>query len=267
MSDDHRHGSDASVVVSNRLRGKTSPKILARSRTAVKTAAKPKKRAHSEMLETVEQESRCSLGPDAWSSRNSERMPLLERLFGWRRWMWRAWLHFRRSVQHAPLDQGLQIDVVGNMVQNHDRQGFDSAEVCGDDIETMKSALQSMNEISMSSSFSGVDAPCTAFLMLGLGLCEELSMSAEHIPRPRNAFAIEWAHHAQQELMGHPRNPGCVFSDITQFWNTSIAIRIAQLLQCEDAVDSVLLPLMKQRKATTRTGWCLVHNRKCEAGI
>lgn len=268
MLDEHRHGSDSSVVVSNRLRAKTSPKILARSRTAVKTASKPKKRAHSDMLETVEPES-CNLGPDVWLRRNSERMPLLDRLFSWRRWMWRAWLHFRRSVQHAPLDEGLQMQVVGEMVQSHGCQRFSVSEttaVSDNDIESMTAALQSMNEISMSSSFSGVDAPCTSFLMLGLGLCEELSMSAEHIPRPRNAFAIEWTHHAQQELKAHPHSPGCVFGDITQFWNTSTAIRMSQLLECEDAVNNVLLPLMKQRQATTRTGWCLVHNRKCEVG-
>ena len=227
---------------------------------------------HSETLGTVEPEPEsCNLGLDTWSSRNSERMPFLERLFGWRRRMWRAWLQFRGSVQHAPLDEGLQMQVVTEMVRDHSCSFSENAyaettAVSDGAHASLTSALQSMNEMSMSSSFSGVDAPCTAFLLLGLGLCEELSLSAEHIPRPRNAFAIEWAHHAQQELMAHPHRAECVFGNIRQFWHPSVAIRIAGLLECDDAVERVLLPLMKQRQATIRKGWCFMHNQMCEVG-
>ena len=278
-----------------RVRGKTSPKALPVP-TAAKSVPRPPKPQGTVGAEpsssvasfAVEQgaSSRAAVpqreeegqppvsdgaGTEVSEAEVDERKSLLHRLFGWRRDVWRRLWQFRASVQHARRDQQCQMSAVRQIVLDSKRRRLDEGHApagsssSGDDAAAAREALQALEEISLSTSFSGVDAPCTAFLCMGLGLCEELSLGPEHIPRPRNAYAIEWLQSSQEELAAHPHPPDCIFSDIAEFWNSSIKLRIGNLLAVPEAVDGVLLPLMKAGKATTRKAFCLRHQQMCEA--
>ena len=124
--------------------------------------------------------------------------------------------------------------------------------------------LQTLNEITMSTSFSGIDSPATAFLSLGAGLCAELKLSPEHVPRPRNAFAVEWAGAAQQELLHHPHAAEHVFSDIAEFWQPALRTRMDAIF-AGGQQDQILLPLIKNGTAVMTCAWCVRHQKLCKA--
>ena len=121
-----------------------------------------------------------------------------------------------------------------------------------------------LNATTMSTAFSGIDTPGTAFLMLQHAVGCELGISPDDIERPRNYFAIEWLGSSQQELLVHPHAAEHVFADISSFWNPAVADKLEGIL-AENLVDSVLLPLIQKVKATGNTAYCLKHGCECEA--
>ena len=121
-----------------------------------------------------------------------------------------------------------------------------------------------LNATTMSTAFSGIDTPGTAFLMLQHAVGSELGISPDDIESPRNFFAIEWLGNSQQELLVHPHAAEHVFTDISSFWNPAVADKLEGIL-AENLVDKVLLPLIQKGKATGNTAYCLKHGCECEA--
>eukprot|EP00439_Symbiodinium_sp_Y106_P019951 s1554_g2.t1 len=115
-----------------------------------------------------------------------------------------------------------------------------------------------LNATTMSTAFSGIDTPGTAFLMLQHAVGSELGISPDDIESPRNFFAIEWLGNSQQELLVHPHAAEHVFTDISSFWNPAVADKLEGIL-AENLVDKVLLPLIQKGKATGNTAYCLKH--------
>ena len=117
----------------------------------------------------------------------------------------------------------------------------------------------------MSTAFSGIDTPATAFLMVSEAVAEGLEMKYEEMPRPRNHYAIEWLGASQNELAAHPHEPDHIFADISDFWHPSVRSRLNDILD-NHMVESVLMPLIHKGKATVTRAWCVKHQRICEAG-
>ena len=123
--------------------------------------------------------------------------------------------------------------------------------------------LQQMRATSMSTEFSGIDTPATAFIMLGTAICKQLGMDSSHVPTPANVYAVEWSAQAREELLHHPHCPQHVFGDINEFWRPHVASQLDALISNEHATDQVLLPLMRRGEATVRTAWCFKHGKMC----
>ena len=130
--------------------------------------------------------------------------------------------------------------------------------------DSLKGLYKKMSETSLSTAFSGIDTPATAFLQLGLALCHELKMESSSAPLPRNHYAVEWSTACQQELLEHPHSPDHLFTDISDFWHASIKAKV-QALEGSSRLQDVLVPLVKAGKATMNAAWCAKHGRICQA--
>ena len=236
-----------------RFRVKMSPS--ARPSTAVKTAAKPKTRpaeaSQPQQRDPMREESSEPAlvseeqpeQPPVWG--DAERWVMLKLLFSWPQRVWRTYHCFCQRVQHArgrdsnyaAVVQAVQafsragcqaLSTVSSMLGPS--QGTQASTHAADDNDDMASwgaaMLKNLEEVTMSSSFSGVDTPATAFLSLGAGLCQELGLSADHVPRPRNEYAVEWLKASQQELLAHPHGPEHVFGDISEFWKPQLRSKL-----------------------------------------
>ena len=230
-----------------RLRQKTSPKAAKRG-TAVKSRAKP-------------QASR----DDSWTPDN--RLQMLKLLFAWPLYVWKVFFDFKRRVQHTYANDGEYKKAAAETAAANKRRklnGIDADASDTDDSDLGRRMLETMGEISMSSSFSGIDTPSTAFLSLGAGLCEYLGLPMEHIPRPRNAFGVEWLSASQNELLEHPHGPEHVFTDIAEFWQPTVAARLPAIME-SGQTDAILAPLIRQGKAVKREAFCVRHQKLCQA--
>ena len=215
--------------------------------------------------------------PVRWDSQM--RRTALKLLFNWPVRVWQLCLQFRKSVKdaygrdraHVEAAAAVQadgkrrkvcLDADADSSRAHvEPDGQDDAEWTASEGHRMLGAL---SEMDMSTSFSGIDAPATAFLNLGIGLCKLLDVSLEHIPRPRNLFAVEWTHPCQQELSCHPHQPEHIFDDISEFFVPQINARLDALI-AQNKVQSVLVPLVMKGGATTTSAYCLRHKKTCQA--
>ena len=151
----------------------------------------------------------------------------------------------RGRVQDTQRHDQFRAAAVATLKDNKRRKACSGTEITEDFGMQM---LQTMSEVTMSTSFSGIDSPATAFLTLGAGLCAELKLSPEHVPRPRNLFAIEWAPAGQQELLHHPHGPEHVFANIAEFWQPAVRTRMDTIF-ASGQQDRILLPLIKNGTA------------------
>ena len=129
----------------------------------------------------------------------------------------------------------------------------------------LQGMLGVLSEFTMGTSFSGIDAPTTAFLSLGLGLCQSLDLSMDHLPRPRSTFAVEWQASCQQELLRHPHAAEHVFGDINDFFRPTLGAKLDSIV-AEGKIDSVLWPLIKSGDAMRKEAFCVKHQKMCQAG-
>lgn len=139
-------------------------------------------------------------------------------------------------------------------------------------IPYMKHLCSLMESVTISTSFSGIDAPCTAMGMLQLGTLkcihgEELGKVLEHNDpmrhwRCHNLWACEWDNSAQGELLRHPACPKCLFSDISLFWLHSVQTKIPSLLENRKTI-SVLMEQCRSQTGVKLDAYCQVHQRNC----
>ena len=122
-----------------------------------------------------------------------------------------------------------------------------------------------LSSLSMSTSFSGIDAPATALAMLSGGIVASTGevVTAASLPKVRNTWAVEWASCAQEELLRHPFGPRCVFSDICDFWFSSVSDKLDTLSRERRCVE-VLKTLMTSTVCTKRSGYCLRCEKICQ---
>ena len=256
---------------SRRLRVKTPPKSF--RATAVKSAARPAAPAPASSAEAS-----VTATVSDWSEAHQANAVKL--LFSWPRRMWDAFVQFRRSVKDAAGRDQAHFEAAGAVVRANKRQrtqwssdgvcettlaGSEAEEDKGERAEILEGMLGVMSEFTMSTSFSGIDAPATAFLSLGLGLCQSLDLSVDHLPRPRCPFAVEWQPSCQHELLRHPHAAEHVFGDICDFFRPTIRAKL-ETIEAEGKIETILWPLIKSGNAMRQEAFCVKHQKMCQAG-
>ena len=121
-----------------------------------------------------------------------------------------------------------------------------------------------LNSLSISTSFSGVDAPSTALGMLSAGVLQQLgeTVTPDAMPKTKNVWAVEWVASAQQELLHHPFGPDCVYGDINSFWLRSIAEK-AESICSQRRTMAMLKEHVMSTTCTGRTAYCSACQRQC----
>ena len=135
--------------------------------------------------------------------------------------------------------------------------------------EYLQSLQKIMSSTSISTSFSGIDTPATALMMLSAGLFDELGVDSSELDTqlvlkhtPRNLWACEWFSRSQSELLRHPHQPDHIFSDINTFWLKSIGNRIKALVD-HQLIDTVLKKLILTTSTVKTTGYCIRCQKEC----
>ena len=130
-------------------------------------------------------------------------------------------------------------------------------------IDHLQKTVQSM---SFSTSFSGIDTPSTALAMMAVGIGQELHSPvstdtlSKHIAD--NKWAIEWYSKSQDELLRLSHGPKHVFRDISEFWMDGIGQRIGTLIE-QGAIDSVLTKLICGPRTVKSHAFCLRCQKQC----
>ena len=152
---------------------------------------------------------------------------------------------FRRLSQNKVLcNDNLQ----GLLPDAHDYVYADTsaehiAQVLGTDVGTALSLMGLFKKVelaSMSTSYSGIDAPGVSVMSIIAYAQQELDLTVNH---PDHVFAIEWNHHCQQELLEHPACPSCLFGDLEEFLCPLLRGQLPELLRSQK-LQSVLEPVI-----------------------
>ena len=125
--------------------------------------------------------------------------------------------------------------------------------------DTLQSAVELLDETTISTAFSGIDAPGTGLEMAILELSHRVGRS---IPPPKHLQAIEWFTESQYELMIHPNAPSCIFNDISEFLVKGVRPLARQLRG--PATAQVLGPVIKTGRAIAPSAYCIRHKCMCE---
>lgn len=131
-----------------------------------------------------------------------------------------------------------------------------------DSEELLNRLADSMEDTTISTSFSGVGSPEVASNMLHAALRQRLPHRS--IRRPRVLSQVEWDKDAQAELMilGEADN-ACLFGDIASFFRDDIKEDIGALKSNPAHALEVMAPVIASGNAMTRFAPCLRHGRMC----
>lgn len=109
------------------------------------------------------------------------------------------------------------------------------------ELDSLAALVERMSISSVSTAYSGIDSPMTAWLQLLAALESEFNLD---IGRPKHLFSIEWNEHCQTELRAHPCEAECLFGDIAEFLHPLLRCQLNDL-QERNKLTSVLLPVVK----------------------
>lgn len=222
-----------SILGLRRCHVKTSPVHAVKPATAVKSRSRP---GRARAQAALPPKPAAELPLPVHASESSERWAMLKRLFMWPSKM---------------LDDFAEHMLPKNSCEEGKKQ-------------LLRKVVADMRECSMSTSFSGVDTPATAWMMIASTLADELGLAARDMPLPLNAYAIEKHTGCQQELLKHPHGAEHVFCDLEEFWEPSIRAKLDDI-EDKGLLDSILVPLITSGKAVIRKGWCVRHGCYCQA--
>ena len=139
---------------------------------------------------------------------------------------------------------------------------------CLDELESQGSLMDLVNALetdSVSTSFSGIDAPRVAVNCLHHSLEQRLSTK---LPKTHNLFHIEWDGEAQAELAMFDADVPleerpCCFSNISDFWQADLKDVIEQLKEKPTMAVEILAQRISDGTATCRVAYCKIHKRLC----
>ena len=114
---------------------------------------------------------------------------------------------------------------------------------------------------SMSTAFSGIDAPHTA------SCAKRVAMSkciGPEIPFPKLLHMIEYDPQNQQELLLVSRETGsCLFGDIGGFFRPELTEVLEQLRKKPMLCVEVLAPVLASGRAVKSSSFCVTRQRHC----
>ncbi len=128
----------------------------------------------------------------------------------------------------------------------------------------LRSLGESLEGLSVSTCFSGIETPGTSLLMLGHAVSLEQGVPFTNSPKVRHTYAVEVNGHARTEILNHPHAPEHVFGNIEEFWSDTLKSKIKNL-EANKLVKDVLLPLIKAANCTGTKAWCYKHEAYCKA--
>lgn len=114
-------------------------------------------------------------------------------------------------------------------------------------------------DTSISTAFSGVDTPATAWAHLRHTFSRRLGRS---VADAGNLHAIECNVAAQEELLVHPAGPKCVFGNILGFFRPQVHVLLSRLGADANVMDT-LWEVVHSGRALDQASMCLRHRRAC----
>ena len=128
--------------------------------------------------------------------------------------------------------------------------------------EALERLRDSIARTTVSTAFSGVDAPGTALEIISKVIAVKLNLHVPPAPPP-HVFAIEWSLESQQELLVHPSKATCLFGDISTFFTDPVKLEIQRHKKNTEVSFDWLKHLVLSGTAVQRYGHCIMHDRKC----
>ena len=116
---------------------------------------------------------------------------------------------------------------------------------CTDNNTQLYQLLARMDHTTVSTAFSGIDAPGTAWDQIRSALDHKLGRDHDVTSISRHLHAIEWENHSQVELLAHPSAPRCLFGNIEDFLVQGLRSQL-DTLQQQDKLQSVLLRVVAE---------------------
>ena len=107
-------------------------------------------------------------------------------------------------------------------------------------VRSLKGMFEKAGAMSISTAYSGIDAPSTSILSMLACAESELQFDLQH---PQHFFAIEWNQHCQEELQMHPGKPQCLFGNLEDFLSQHLRCVLMDLVEA-DKLKSVLQPVI-----------------------
>ena len=110
------------------------------------------------------------------------------------------------------------------------------------ELASLGGLVKRMGISSVSTAYSGIDSPMTAWLQILAALEHDFGFCDVH--KPKHLFSIEWNKSCQIELQLHPCDAYCLFGDIADFLHPLLRNQLAEL-QEKNKLSTVLLPVVK----------------------
>ena len=110
--------------------------------------------------------------------------------------------------------------------------------------------FQKIGAMSMSTAYSGIDAPGTSVASLLAYAEADLKISAQH---PEHVYAIEWNHHCQHELQMHPRKAQCLFSNLEDFLSPHLRELLPELIETDKLRNVLQQVVLENAKGSVST--------------
>ena len=110
-----------------------------------------------------------------------------------------------------------------------------------DELVSLQALTNRIGITTMSTAYSGIDAPGASMLSLVVALSYDFGFEVQH---PEHLFAIEWDEKCQVELQVHPGCAGCIFTDVSDFLHPMLRDKMPDL-QSNNQLTTVLLPVVR----------------------
>ena len=205
--------------------------------------------------------------PEPSDSSIPTRLDALKRLFRWPTWIARVFTKYNSflETESAPMQAMASVrQQVPQLLADLDDETH-PADLDGDStvVSALKVTCDKIDAMTMSTSFSGIETPATALLMVGYAFACELGVPMENAPHIRHKYAIEWNAQARGEILRHPRPPDHLFGNIEDFWVDSVRAKLETLKE-QNLIQDVLIPLVKSTNCSSGKAWCYKHGRACK---
>lgn len=109
------------------------------------------------------------------------------------------------------------------------------------EINSLRGLAERIGITTVSTSYSGIDAPGTSILMMSAALEHVFGIKGQH---PEHLWGVEWDSACRTELQSHPCRCSCLFGDIADFLSPALKSQMKNL-QALDKLVSVFLPLVR----------------------